>query len=67
MVRSQDANQNVIGRSHTNPILDLRKYQVEFAGGKVTELSINVIAESMYTQCNLDGNEYLLIDVLVNY
>ena len=27
----------VMGRFHTNPILDTRMYQVEFAGGKVTD------------------------------
>ena len=45
VTRSQDAIGNVMGRSH--PILDTRTYQVEFAGGKVTELTANVIAESI--------------------
>ena len=49
-----------MGRSHTNPILDMRMYQAEFAGSKVTELTANVIAES-------DRNEYFLLDVLVDY
>ena len=31
-----------------NPILDTKMYQVEFAGGKVTDLTTNVSAESMY-------------------
>ena len=48
MARSKDTNGNVIGRFHTNPILDTRMNQVEFAGGKVTELATNIIAESMY-------------------
>ena len=65
--RSRDANENVMGRSHTNPILDTRMYQVEFAGGEVTELTANVITESMYAQCNSEGNDYLLLDVLVDY
>ena len=56
-----------MGRSHTNPIFDTRMYQVEFAGGEVTELTVNVIPESMYAQCNLQGNEYILLDVLVDY
>ena len=56
-----------MGRSHTNPILDTRTHQVEFAGDKITELTANVIAESMYTQCNADSNENLLLDVLVDY
>ena len=67
VARSQDANGNVMGRSHTNSILDTRTYQVEFSGGKVTELTTIVIAESMYSQSNVEGNEYLLLDVLVDY
>ena len=56
-----------MGRSHTNLIFDTMMYLVEFAGGKVIELIPNVIAESMYAKCNSKGNEYLLIDVLVDY
>ena len=60
-------NGNVIGRVHVNPIMDTRMYQVEFTGGKVTELTTNIIAASAYTQCNTDGNEYLLLDMQVDY
>ena len=60
---SHDASGNVMGRAHTNPILDTRMYQVEFAGGKERELTI-INAESMYAQCDVDGNEYLLLDFL---
>ena len=56
-----------MGRSHRNPILDTMMYQVEFARGEVTELTANVVAELIYIQCNLEGNEYLLLDVLVGY
>ena len=62
-----NTNGNIMGRAHTNPILDTRTYQVEFAGGKVTVLNAHVIAESMFTQCNANGKEYLLLDVLVDY
>ena len=31
------------------------------------ELIANVIANSMYAQCDADGNEYLLLDLLVYY
>ena len=65
VARSRDASGNVMGKSHTNPILDTRMYQVEFTGGEVKELTDNVIAVSMYAQCNLEGNEYLLLDALV--
>ena len=56
-----------MGRAHVNPIMDTRLYQVEFADGEVTELTANIIAELMYAQCNADGNEYLLLDTLVDY
>ena len=59
VAQSCDANRNILNMSHMNPILDTRTYQVEFAGGKVTESMANVIAESMYAQCDADRNEYL--------
>ena len=64
---SHDASGNVMGRAHTNPILDTRMCQVKFTGGKVTELITNIIAELMFAQSDADSNEYLLLDVLVDY
>ena len=40
-----------------NPILDTRMYQVEFAGGNVAELPANIIAGSMYAQCDAFENK----------
>ena len=54
---SHNANGNVMSRAHTNPILETRVYQVEFARGKVTKFTANAIAESVYAQCKMDGNE----------
>ena len=67
MAHSHGANGNVMGRANMNPILDTRMYQVAFAGGKVIEKTINIIAEPMYAQCDADGNEYLLLDTLVDH
>ena len=67
IAHSHDASGNVMGRAYTNPILDTRIYWVEFAVCKVTKLTTNIIAESMYAQCDADGNEYLLLDVLDVY
>ena len=64
---SHVANQNVLGRAHANPILDTRKYKISFSRGGLTELMINVIDKSMCTQCDADGNQYLLLDVLLDY
>ena len=57
--RARDDDRNVIGRAHENPILDTRKYIVQFEGGEEAELSANAIAESMYAQCDPDRNHYV--------
>ena len=49
VVQSCNTIGNIIGRAHTNLILDTRMYQAEFSGGEVMELTTNVTAKSMYT------------------
>ena len=61
--RKHDADGNLI----KNPILDTCLYEVEFPGGEMTELVANIIAESMYAQCDVDGNEYLLLEAFINH
>ena len=65
--RKRDSEGNPIGRAHQNPILDTRQYLVEFEDGDVTELTANSIAENMYSQCDIDGNQYLLLDTFVDF
>ena len=65
--QKHDADGNLIGRFTQNPILDVCLYEVEFPGGEMTELAANIIAESMYTQCDVDGNEYLLLEAFINH
>ena len=38
-----------------------------FPGREIMELTTNVIAESMYIQCDVDGNEYLVLNLLIDY
>ena len=49
------------------PIHDTRMYQVEFSGGKVTESTTIIIAQSIYAQCDVVGNEYLLLYLIVDH
>jgi hypothetical protein len=56
-----------MGRAHSNPILDTRIYNIEFDDGDVTELTTNLIAESIYLQCDPYGNQYLLLDQLIDH
>ena len=54
--RKRDSGGNPVGRAHTNPILDSWEYIVEFDDKDKTKLIANLIAESMYAQCDPDGN-----------
>ena len=59
--QKQDADGNLIGRSNQNPILDTCLYEEEYPWGENTEFAANIIAESMYAQCDVHRNEYLLL------
>ena len=58
--RKRGVDGELIGRSHQQPILDTRLYEVEFPEGEVNTYTANVIAENMYSQCDLDGNQFPL-------
>src|SRR5947208_102739 len=64
--RARSSDSGVTVTKKINPLLDTRKYQVRFSDGQVSEYSANVIAESMYTQCDPSGKEYLLMEAIVD-
>ena len=66
-VQMRDMDENAKEKAHVNPIFEKRHYQVDFSGGKITELTTNDVADSMYTQCDVDSNEYLHLDSLIDY
>jgi hypothetical protein len=53
---------NPIGDAHHNPVLDTRVYEVQFPDGRTEEVAANVIAQALYSQCDPDGNELVLLD-----
>jgi hypothetical protein len=55
------------GRRHDNPIVDTRTYYVEFPDGAEMEYTANMIAESMWAQCNIDGNQWLLMEAIIDH
>ena len=65
--QKRDSDGNPVGLSHTNPVLDTGSYIVEFDDNDQTKLTANLIAESMYSQCDLDGNQYLLLADIVDH
>jgi hypothetical protein len=62
-----DADGNTVGWGHDRPILDTRTYDVKFNDGTITELTANKIAKCMYAQCELGGNQYVLLDCFVDF
>ncbi len=65
--RKRNRDGNPVGRANDNPILDTRSYIVDFDDGNQTELTANMIAESLYSQCDPDGNQYVLLEEIVNH
>eukprot|EP00978_Attheya_sp_CCMP212_P031244 scaffold117437_cov27-Attheya_sp.AAC.2 len=56
------------GNANTNPIvLNTRTYRVEFPDGVEAEYAANTIAENMWAQCDLEGNQYVLLDSIVDH
>ena len=55
-----------MGRSNKNLILNTHLYEVEFPGKEMTKLVPNIMSESMYAQCDVNGNEYSLLKAFIN-
>jgi hypothetical protein len=65
--RKRDQDGNPIGHANDKQILDIRSYIVEFDDGDQTELTANMIAESLYLQCDPNGNQYVLLEEIVDH
>ena len=65
--RSRTDNGELFGKSNTNPILDTRSYDVEFPDGNVKSYTANVIAENMVAQCDPLGNQYRLMESIIDH
>ena len=48
-------------------MIDTRKYSVEFDDEEVSELTENLIAESLYAAWDDSGNEYPMMESIVDY
>ena len=44
-----------------------RVYNVELSDGENAELGQNVIVECMYAQCDIEGNQYRIMDHIVDH
>ena len=65
--QARDQDSELTGTAHNNPILDTHSYQVEFPDSQLGEYSANVITQNMLSQCDLDGNQFLLMESIVDH
>ncbi len=65
--RKRDKDGNPIGLANANSILDTCEYTFTFNDGDETVLNASLIAEAMYVQCNPDGNQYVLLDSIIDH
>jgi hypothetical protein len=65
--RKRDKDGNPVGLANANPIIDMREYTFTFDDGDETVLNANLIAEAMYVQFNPDGNQYVLLDSIIDH
>ena len=63
----RDSNGVPVGTTHKQPAMDTRVYEVRFPGGRTKELAANTMAEALYAQCDPDGNQYVLLDAVMDY
>lgn len=64
--RKRDQHGNLVGERNPNPILDTRVFNVEYPDGRMEEVSTNVIAESLFSECDADGFNTAILDEIVD-
>ena len=64
-VRGPDGNP--VGIANSNPILDSREYIVEFPDGSAEAYTANVIAESLYSQVDDEGREFMFMEAIIDH
>ena len=65
--RNRDRDDNPVGLANSNPLLDTHFYIVNFEDGNQTKLTANLIAESLFSQCDPNENQYVLLDEIVDH
>jgi hypothetical protein len=65
--RKRELDGTVRGRANANSMLDTRTNEIEFLVGRSDEYTVNVIAENMYAQCDIEGRQYNLMEGIVDH
>ncbi len=65
--QKRDKDGNPVGLANADPIIDTHEYTFTYDNGDETVLNANLIAAAMYAQCNPDGNQYVLLDSIIDH
>ena len=65
--RARDSDGNQLVTAHENSILNTCQYIVQFNDGYEAELAANLIATNIHEQCDPEGNQYVILDSLINF
>jgi hypothetical protein len=55
------------GRANANSMLYSRTYEIEFPDGRSDKYTANNIAENMYAQCDTKGNQFNIMDCIIDH
>jgi hypothetical protein len=67
MKQKHDKDGNPVEVANANPILDTRSYEVELPDVTLKEYSANLIAESIFSQVDDEGREYVLLQEIIDH
>ena len=65
--RKRNADGELIGQRHSNPILDTRVYEAVFANGEAVDVAANTVAASLLDNCDDEGNEHLFCQEILEH
>lgn len=57
-----DNDGNTTGNQSDSPILDTHPYDIEFPDGESTSLSAYAVLKAMHAPCDMDANEYSMLE-----
>ena len=65
--QTRDQDRELTGTAHNNQILNTHSYQVELPDSQLGEYIANEIAQNILSQCDPAGNQFLLMESIVDH
>ena len=64
--RALDPKGYLIGKQHSNPLLDTSQYKVQYEDSEIEIITANIIAENILTQVNDEGRQQMLMEEIID-